>query len=223
LLGGHYAPITDAVGFLEADFSRVVEADQRWRASLGGYAGHPISGALPTSLDALLPLTGPLTRYVWVQASAGWTAYFDNFVAGSDPFGPVSYLAQQMRCRGVTIGCRVGTGKRGAAVSFKLYGWEPTQWLNMVRAVAAVQDEGRWEWTAAGVVQPFEEVERYRQRRIRDRLTDEMLVRYGGALGIRPFDESFYDAKGFLVENTNVRGSVRTETLRQARSWHGLE
>ncbi|HEY7364501.1 MAG TPA: hypothetical protein VIE37_10370 [Methylomirabilota bacterium] len=223
LLGGRYAPLTEAIGFLEADFSQVVEADQRWRASLGGYAGHPINGAFPALLDALLPLTGPLTRYVWVPTAAGWTAYFDNFVIGGDPFGPVSYLAQQIRCRGVTIGSRAGTDKRGVSVSFSLYGSEPTKWLNLVRAVSAVQDEGRWEWTATGTVQPFEEVERYRQRRVRDRLTPDMLERYCGALGIRPFDESFYGSKGFLVEHTNVRGSVRTETLQQARAWHGLE
>ncbi|HSF05046.1 MAG TPA: hypothetical protein VLG10_04580 [Methylomirabilota bacterium] len=223
LLGDRYAPITEAIGFLEADFSRVVEADQRWRASLGGYVGHPINGALPTLLDALLPLTGPLIRYVWVQTLAGWTAYFDNSVIGSDPFGPVSYLAQQVSCRGVTIGNRAGTGKRGVSVSFSLYGSEPTKWLNLVRAVSAVEDEGRWEWTATGTVQPFEDVERYRQRRVRDRLTPDMLERYCGTLGIRPFDDSFYGSKGLLVEHTNVRGSVRTETLEQARSWHGLE
>lgn len=223
LLGGRYAPITDAVGFLEASLSQVVEADERWRVSIGGYAGQPISGTLPALLDALPPLTGPLLRYVWVRTSAGWTAYFDNFVNGSDTFGPISYLTQQLGCRGVTIGCRAGTRKRGSAVSFGLYGPEQTEWLNLVRAVSAVQDQGRWEWTATGTVQPFEEVERYQQRRVRDRLTPDMLARYCAALGIRPFDETFFGEGGYMVENRNVRGSVRTETLQQARAWHGLE
>jgi hypothetical protein len=186
--------------------------------------GRLISGTLLASLDALLTLTGPLTRYVRVQTLAGWTAYFDNFVTGSDhPFGCVSYLAQQVKCRGAIIGCRARTDKRGAAVTFSLYGAESTEWLNLVRAVSAVEDGGRWEWTATGIVQPFEEVERYRQRQVRDRLPPDMLGRYCGALGIRPFDESFYGAKAFLVENMHIRGSVRTETLQQARAWHGLE
>jgi hypothetical protein len=223
LLGGRYAPITEAIGFLEADFSRVVEADRRWRASLGGYAGRSIDGPLSAWLDALLPLKGPLTTYVLGETVAGWTAYFDNFVGGSDPFGPVSYLAQQIRCRGVTVGCRAATSKRGASVCFGLYGPEPTEWLNLVRAVSAVQDQGRWEWTATGAVQPFEEIERYGRRRVQDRFTPDMLTRHCGALGIRPFDESFYGAHGFVVENTNIRGPVRTETLQQARARHGLE
>src|SRR5882762_970591 len=46
LLGGRYAPITDAIGFLEAEFAQVVAADTRWRTSLGGYGGRPVNGPL---------------------------------------------------------------------------------------------------------------------------------------------------------------------------------
>ena len=223
LLGGRYTPITEAVGFLEAGFAQVVAADARWRASLGGYRGRPVSGPLPSLLGELLPLTGPLLRYVWVETTGPWTAYFDNFVLGSDPFGPVSYLAQQLGCRGVTIGCREGTARRGASASFSLYGPEPTDWLNVIRSVAAVQDNGRWEWSASGTPQPFEDVAAYQRRRVRDRLTPDLIASYCGVLGIRPFDESFYGAAGQLVENVRIAGNVRTETLQQARVWHGLE
>ena len=223
LLDDRYAPITDSIGFLETDFRQVVAADQRWRASLGGYAGRPIGGVLSALLDALLPLTGPQRRSVWVQTSGRWTAYFDNFVNGTDAFPPISYLCQQIGCRGVTIGCRAGTGKRGASASFGLYGPQPTDFLNYVRTVAAVEDMGRWEWSANGAVQPFEEVAQYLQRRVRDRLTRDMLDRYATALGIRPFDESFYGTSGYVVENTRIPRTVRTETLQQARAGHGPE
>jgi hypothetical protein len=116
LLDNRYAPITDAIGFIEADFDRVVAADDCWRASLGGYAGRSIRGTLPALLDALLPLTGPRLRYIWVPTVGPWTAYFDNFVVGSDPGGPVAVLAKRLGARGVHIGCRAGTSRRGAAV-----------------------------------------------------------------------------------------------------------
>lgn len=168
-------------------------------------------------------LPAPLLRYVWVETTGPWTAYLDNFVLGSDTFGPVSYLAKQLGCRGVAIGCREGTSKRGASASFALYGPEKTEWLNVVRSVAAVQDNGRWEWSASGTLQPFEEVAAYQRRRVRDRLTPDMLAAYCGSLGIKPFDESFYGKAGQLVENIGIMTSVRTETLQQARAWHGLE
>jgi hypothetical protein len=222
LFGGRYAPITEAIGFLEADFAQVVAADARWRAVLGGYSGQPVSGPLPSLLNALLPLTGPLLRHVWVQTAGPWTAYLDNFVLGSDTFGPVSYLAQQLGCRGVAIGYREGTARRGASASFSLYGPDQADWLNVVRSVAAVQDNGRWEWSASGTPQPFEDAAAYLRRRVRDRLTPDMLASYCGALGIRPFDESFYGLAGQVVENVGVTAPVRTETLEQARAWHGL-
>jgi hypothetical protein len=223
LMSGRYAPITDEIGFLEADFAQVVAADSRWRDSLGGYAGRPIGGPLPSLLEALLPLTGPLLRYAWVETAGPWTAYFDNFVLGSDTFGPISYLALQLGCRGVAIGCRESTSRRGAAIRFSLYGPVRTEWLNVVRAVAAIEDEGRWEWSASGTPQPFEDLAAYQQRRVRDRLTPKLITGYCNALGIRPFDESFYGTAGRLVENRRITGSVRTETLPQARAWHGLE
>lgn len=223
LLGGRYAPITDAIGFLEAEFARVVEVDTRWRASLGGYQGRPVSGPLSTLLDGLLPLTAPLARYAWVETTGPWTAYFDNFVGGSDTFGPVSYLARQMGCRGIAIGCREGTSSRDAATSFAVYGPEQTDWLNLVRSVAAVQENGRWTWSVQGTPQPYEDLAAYRRRTIRDRLTPGMLAAYCGAIGVRPFDESFYGSAGHIVQNNRVINNVRTETLRRARVWHGLE
>ncbi|MBB4638144.1 hypothetical protein [Longimicrobium terrae] len=223
LPGGRYAPITDAIGFLEADFAQVVEADSRWRASLGGYRSRPVSGTLPTLLDSLLPLTAPLSRHVWVETTGSWTAYFDNFVDGSDTFGPVSYLARQLGCRGFAIGCREGTPARDAARSFAMYGAEQTDWLNVVRSVAAVQEDGRWTWSAQGAPQPFEDVTTYQRRLVRDRLTPGMLAAYCGALGIRPFDESFYGAAGQITQNIRAMQNVRTETLQQARARHGLE
>ena len=189
----------------------------------GGYRSSRLSGGLPILFEGLLPLTGPLLRSIWVETSGPWTAYFDNFVGGSDTFGPVSYLAQQLGCSGVAIGCREGTSKRGASANFSLYGPEPTEWLNVVRAVSAVQDLGRWEWSTSGKPQPFEDVAVYQRRRVRDRLTSDMLTAYCGALGIRPFDESFYGTAGWLVENVGITAKVRTETLQQARAWHGLE
>jgi hypothetical protein len=223
LLNDCYAPITENIGFLEADFARVAEADALWRASLGGYVGRSLSGPMPGLLNALLPLTGPLLRYIWIRTTEPWTAYFDNFVLGSDPFPPISHLAQRMGVRGLTIGCRTGTSKRGAAISFSLFGWERTEWLNCIRTVSAIEDEGRWEWTATGNVQPFEDENKYQQRRVRDRLTVGMLADYCESLGIRPFDESFYGSEGHLVENRNIRGPVRSETLAEARASHGLD
>jgi hypothetical protein len=102
-----------------------------------------------------------------------------------------------------------------------MFGPKGPPWFNVIREMSAINDEGRWEWTITGDVQPFEEVSRYEARRVKDRLTPEMLDRYCAALGIRAFDGSFYGNEGYLVENKNSftekAGNIRTLTLDEAQ------
>lgn len=49
---------------------------------------------------------------------------------------------------------------------------------------------------------PFEEIEAYKNKKLKDRLTPEMLQRYANALGIRPYDEDFYGNRAFIVFNS---------------------
>jgi hypothetical protein len=120
LLGNRFAPITQAIGFLEAPFPVVIDVDRDWRAGIGSYPSRPLVGSLNDHLSALLPLTGPLSRYLWVTTNADWTAYFDNFRQGSDPWGPITYLFRRLGCKGVAILCasESRTGYGGAVLIF---------------------------------------------------------------------------------------------------------
>ena len=50
----------------------------------------------------------------------------------------------------------------------------------------------KWVFISEGEVQPFEEPERYTERRIRDRLTSDMLERYCQAMGVDIFNANAY-------------------------------
>jgi hypothetical protein len=73
---------------------------------------------------------------------------------------------------------------------------------------------------------PFEQVERYQERRVRDRFTFEMLKDYLRHLGLSPFEEDFYLPQGssaWLVQKTGPFTTVGREyTLEQARAAHVL-
>jgi hypothetical protein len=87
--------------------------------------------------------------------------------------------------------------------------------------MAAANDGGKWVFYASGTPQPFEEPERYKERRIRARFTDEMLERYCAALGISLFDEHFYGPSGFLV-TVPLPSGHNTMSLEEARELLGL-
>jgi len=220
LLANRFAPTTFVIGFLERDVDAVVRADTAWCAGIGRFSHRAVAGDLGAMLGELEPLSGPLTRRLWVQTNSGWTAYFDNSIIGSDPYGPICYLSRQLGCRGLTISCCPDIrGVCYGQTRFDLYGQEPVNVFNCTRSVGATNDGGRWSWDIVGEPLAFEETETYSRKRIKDRFAPELAVRYCSALGVNPYVEDFYGQSGCLVENLVVAASrCRTETYAQARA-----
>jgi hypothetical protein len=134
-------------------------------------------------------------------------------------------MAETLGCRGLRVVAvpntyRKGKGRYGA-VMLEVYGPHQTAWLNYVRVVSASNDGGRWVFDQFGEPFPFEKVEQYQERRVKDRFTFDMLREYLHHLGLSPFEEGFYlpdGAPAWLVEKTGPVASPYKEfTLAQAR------
>jgi len=84
-----------------------------------------------------------------------------------------------------------------------------------------MNDGGRWVFGQSGEPFPFEKLEHYQARRVRDRFTFDMLKDYLRHLGLSPFEEDFYlpaGAPAWLVEKTGpVVPAHKEYTLAQAR------
>jgi hypothetical protein len=137
----------------------------------------------------------------------------------------MSYLAERLGCRGLRVVAVPHTlqkdkGRYGA-VMLEMYGPHETHWLNYVRALGASNDGGRWVFDQSGEPFPFERLEQYQARRVRDRFTFDMLREYLRHLGLSPFEESFYLPPGtqaWLVEKTGAPVVARKQyTLAEAR------
>ena len=218
LLTNKFAPTTFIIGFLERDLERIVNVDTNWRSTIGRFGFRPVSGGLSTMLRELEPLSGPVKRALWVETKSGWTAYFDNSINGSDPYGPISYISGLLSCRGVTISCCPDIkGQAYGQTRFDLWGQEPVDAFNCTRSVGATHDGDRWSWDVVGESLPFERVETYSRKRIKDRFPPELANEYCLSLGVNPYAESFYGESGVLVENLMIADSqCRTETYEQA-------
>lgn len=243
LFDDKHAPITQAIGFIKFPAKDVVKEYVDWMTPIQAGRINYISGeAAPVSLNVrhgssglletlntLLPLTGvEARRILFIQTASDWTAYFDNGWRGPDVFPPVSELCQRLRCNGVRATCVPNTiskkeghykGRYGATV-FELYGPYPNPILNTVRSVFASFDT-KWEFNASGTEQPYEEVEAYSAKKVRDRFTPDMLDRYLQAIGIRAFDPAFYESPGghFLVEKVGpFAPGLKEYSLDEARA-----
>ena len=97
LLSDRFAPITSSIGFLRLDLDAVAEALTQWRRKLvsGGVNCEELRDGFPDCLHALEPLTGGVRpRELVVEASDGWTAYFDCSLRGTDAVSTIGYLSR---------------------------------------------------------------------------------------------------------------------------------
>ena len=232
LLEDHFAPITFAWAFLDAPLDRVREAIVTWRhGHHTEIEGHAIEAPLSVALRLLEPLTTLRRRELLLSTKSSWTACFDNSARGGDPFGTASHLALAMKCRSLVVRCIPHTlraesdqavGTYGA-VQFELFAPEEREWLNYERAVGVGNDGGRWVFIDEGKPLPFERTERYKEKKIRDRFTPELLEEYCAALGIRLFDEDFYGPHGVLVTVADpLPEGQKAISLDEARANMGL-
>lgn len=231
LLDDHYAPITRSIGFVRADIGDVEVAVLHWKAQLGlSVRSEPIVG-LEFGLGRLAPLVaGSRPRMLLLSHTSEWTAYFDCLLTGTDAVSAIAYLARTLGVPGVavtavpdTAGLKDYQHGQFGGVSFELFGPPGASALNSIRAIAAVNNGGRWVFVTGGTEQPFETRARYMARQIRDRFTSDMVEAYCQALGIQVFDPSAYGPRGVLVHSDeSVPAGALTMNLDEAQQWHDI-
>jgi hypothetical protein len=233
LLEDRWAPVTSTMGFLELGAEQAAQAFATWHREVLTPRGItvevlPVAGTLEQVLSSLLPLTsGERRRHLFIPTRSAWTAYVSDQWTGTDAASPMSVMARRLgiRCLRVVAVPHTLRGDRGryGAVMLEVYGPEqPGKISNTVRALAAANDGGRWVFDQSGEPFPFEQVERYQARRVRDRFTFEMLKDYLRHLGLAPFEEDFYLPPGscaWLIQKTGPFGTLLQEyTLEEARA-----
>ncbi|KFE62361.1 hypothetical protein DB31_4071 [Hyalangium minutum] len=232
LLEDRWAPVTSEMGFLAAGAEQAAQAFATWQRGLATSHGFTIevlsvSGPLEQALSHLLPLSGGETqRRLFIPTRSAWTAYVTNQWTGTDAASPMRVMARQLsiRCLRVVAVPHTLRGDQGryGAVMLSVYGPEqPGKISNTVRALAAANDGGRWVFEQSGEPFPFEQVEQYQARRVRDRFSFEMLKDYLRHLGLSPFEEDFYLPPGscaWLVQKTGpFAPGYKEYTLEEAR------
>jgi hypothetical protein len=231
LLDDRWAPVTSNMGFLETEAEHAARAFAAWQGGLLAHRGiavevRPVSGPLERALSALLPLTDTeVQRYIFMPTRSAWTAYVDNSWRGTDAASAMGYMSRTLGCRGMRVAAVPNTLSKGKGrygiVALEVYGPRQTEWRNILRTIYAANDGGRWVFGQSGQPFPFEQLEQYQARRVRDRFTFDMLEEYLHHLGLSPFEEDFYlpnGAPAWLVERKGpVLPNQKEYTLAQAR------
>jgi len=233
LLNNDFAPVTLRLGFIEASFQSLCDAFQEWFRTIDAKYPNlrteftPITAPLTTALLSLEPLTNPSDRYLLVETKSNWTAIFANGLRVNDVASATGYLPTVLNSRGLEVGHTPDSSKsnrkdlirKWGSTLFSLYGPTKTDWLNRIRHLHVSNDVDGWTFDDDGDLQPFEETEAYKKRRIQDRFTFEMLERYCKALGLQLNEDGFYGPRGYAVRTTGQkqRGELMM-SIAEARS-----
>jgi hypothetical protein len=220
VFGGGLWPIGQSVAFVELSLQATLEHYERWAENWEDLPSFRELGDAPLVdlLGALLPLEMPYRRRLLVGTAGGWTAIFDNGRGGGDPFPPASFLSRSAGVRGVAAGHTPPEQYPYPATQLHLFGPTGRPPLMYVRTInAGIFDEGRWQFEVRGTPQPFEDLERYKARRVRDRFDRVLLLEYLAALDIHADDAGWYRT-GVLVTDGGSWKPSWTATLEQARA-----
>ena len=216
VFGGGLWPLGQTVGFVELELAGAIEAYRTW--ARGWWPPRPSFKRLPDAglvdqLQSLLPLEMPYTRRLLVAHGQRWTAIFDNSRGGGDPYPAVGELARIAGVRGVVAGHTPQEQYPYPATQFHLLGRQG----EYVRTIdCGLFDSGRWSFEARGREQPFEDLDAYGSKAVRERFTRPTLLRYLSALGIDADTASGYGA-AVLIQQRLVRVAWRA-TLEEARA-----
>jgi hypothetical protein len=129
-------------------------------------------------------------------------------------------LCRRLECRAVRVHWVPEEKARYAAVGFELYAPFSDTFLNCVRAIETANDGGRWKLTNIGEPLPFENVDTYKARRVKDRFGPEHLRGCLEQLGLRAFEDAFYLDAAILErsddsEDLTTSGDVTLEAAQE--------
>lgn len=181
LPSSHCGPTTETVGWFRCDSEQLgswlVEGlGEEWSRRFERFA----------SIDEVCRFLVPGSQHganVLIPCD-GWTAVLTDGPLGTDLGMLPSLAARELRCLATraTV-AEEGSGSYGAAI-FEVFDPSATSDpLRCRRNIYAANDGGTWRFGAYGQAFEFEDVERYRRRRIRDRFTPAMVVDYLEELG----------------------------------------
>jgi hypothetical protein len=203
-----YAPVTTSFSIIGTHLDMVLDFWIGWHRSIWQRNDWkmpliPIQGSFSDKLDALLPLDRQAR--LLTETADGRLAVFCNF-SQTNGSTDADYLAHSFKLEKIDF-TLAKDGNNGAISgigstqmnwvdynSDVIDGWRYTR----SRYIAA-HKESRWEWHESGTPFPWEETEAYTAKRIKDRLTPEMVERYAKHMGIDLFDPDYYSGRAVIV------------------------
>lgn len=200
-LNNELYPLTSRMAFIKKDLSITVNEFIKWQEPLIAKNNNTltktiINDNLKNTILKLCPLTTIEKRkFLFIPTCSEWVAYFDNGHTGTDRTIP-EVLGSNLNCEMIYMTIDTTTNEN----IFEYYKMIDGK-FDLRRSIAVIK-EGKWKFHEYGGLLPFEELDRYKTRIVKEKFTIELLEKYLKSYNIDVFNESFYDTiKGSIIVN----------------------
>lgn len=247
LFDNKYAPLTEGMAFIQENLDTVLEKYLDWMVPLIKEAIemqklHPESkwneynkqlpkiipkqGSFEDLLNEMMPFHYP-EKTLLFECKNGWVGYLEN--GYTTETGRIRLIAERINeyKESIQVNAWLGGGEKIAN------GWSGGAFTRDLGRRSSLEnyrnimlsDQDRWNLDQFGEPLPFEEVEKYSEKLVRNRFTPEMLQRYLLHYGIDFFNEDFYmpeGSKAYIIEHVrDPFDGEKPETLAERRgTWY---
>jgi hypothetical protein len=207
------SPITTKIAFICGDINIIVKTFLEWQTPLisahnNSFKKTILTTDLKSTLMELCPLTtGEKRRYLFIQTTNNWVAFFDNGHTGTDRSAP-EVLSKKLKSKHIYISYNFDTKE----VLFDYYDLIGNN-FDLIRSIATIK-EGKWIFHQYGTPLLFEKTEYYKSKQIKNRFNIEILLAYLTEFDINVFNENYYaPKKGAILLNKQGPKFNTTKTL----------
>lgn len=194
LFNNELHPITSSIAFIQKDIKTVVNEFIKWQEPLinkhnNSFKTNVINNDLRNTLLDLCPLTTiERRRYLFIPTKSEWTAFFDNGHTGTDRTAP-EVLGKKLNAKVIYI----SFNQLSEENVFEYYNLKDDNY-DLIRSISVIK-ESKWEFHQYGDYLPFENIDKYKLKPIKERFTINLLNDYLKQFNINIFDENFYDTE----------------------------
>jgi hypothetical protein len=203
-----FLPITFNFYFVETSILNAATIYSGWsRYKNKKFTLENISGTLEEQMRYFNPMVNNLdTKFLFVDTTSSWSVFFQKDYEHPQSFCQFSVkkIARSAQCRGLTVTCSGNACRNPDKTIFVDYDYIVFDYIdtdeNDNRAIWLAREDNRWLFETYGKPLPFEQVDKYKEKRTRDRFTPDMLEQYCSSLGIQLLDPGFYGPHGIILE-----------------------
>ena len=201
-----YAPFTDCIGFIQCDVTLAAEKLMEWvtgwkNESFSSITCKSYSNQFSEVLELMQPFDCP-EKICLFECADGWTGYIEN--RDRTETGRITIIARFISDTKESIAVQAWPKSNGNKT---VNGWggggmQYSQGANLIRNIF-LSDQDKWELDFYGEPLPFEEIETYKERFVKNKFTPQMLQRYLLHFGIDFFNDDFYmptGSKAYIIE-----------------------